>query len=813
MRWLAAPILLLCGCSLKPTESLDALFESARADLRAGELAKAQTGSDRGISLASERHDQLREWKFRLLRAEILLNSRRAEEVLNQLQQPIPSTPEFAPLAARKKMIQGQAHSILGHTTQYQALLDEAHRDAEASKAEDVLVEIEVIRGSTLIFRRRYDDAEKILRTAQNRARSLNIPYWEAAALVNLGRIPLSKNRYDEAAGFFEQASQVSGPRFQLLYSVAQENLATCYMNLGEFDRAIAVQLDSIARHQHSGAKFYLPGTLGAAGELYLNKGDFQKAIPYLQQALSLASEMSRTADAAQWAGNLSAVYVELKDWRNAEAFNAEAIRLKNSIGSPTLYYNVQNAADIAAGKGDLDEAARLYWQVLAECKDDPAALWEAHAALGAVEQRRNRPAAADREFQAAVEVLEKTRADLLRTEFKLPFLTRSIRLYQQYVEALLAQGQVERALAVADSSRAQVLAERSRSTPVRRLPPGAFSDLARRSGSVLLSYWLAPSQSHVWVVTPREIRHVNLPPAGDIEPLVAQFRGAVERQLADPLRTRLAAGEKLYHILIEPVRAMLPPGGRVVVAPDGALYGLNLEALPVPGSAPHYWIHDVQLEIAPSLSMLGSGAGPPGEAQRLLLLGDPVASDPAFPALAHAAREIESVRRTFAPSSQVVLTRESATPQAYLAAAAGPFAAIHFTAHALANPENPLESAVLLSGGKLYAHDVMDLRLSADLVTVSACRGAGQRTYSGEGLVGFAWAFLRAGARHVIAGLWDVNDQSTAGLMDVLYRELAAGRRPASALRAAKLAMIESRGNLRKPYYWAPFQLYTMAP
>jgi CHAT domain-containing protein len=102
---------------------------------------------------------------------------------------------------------------------------------------------------------------------------------------------------------------------------------------------------------------------------------------------------------------------------------------------------------------------------------------------------------------------------------------------------------------------------------------------------------------------------------------------------------------------------------------------------------------------------------------------------------------------------------------------------------------------------------------LHADLVTVSACRGAGQRAYSGEGLVGFAWAFLHAGARHVIAGLWDVNDQSTAGLMNSLYRELAAGKRPADALRTAKLAMIESKGNLKKPYYWAPFQLYTVAP
>jgi len=415
-------------------------------------------------------------------------------------------------------------------------------------------------------------------------------------------------------------------------------------------------------------------------------------------------------------------------------------------------------------------------------------------------------------EFEAAIEILERTRADLMRTEFRLPFLTRWIRLYQHYVDTLLSQNQVERALAVADSSRAQVLAERSGLAPVRRLPPGAFLNLARQSNSILLSYWLAPNHSHAWVVTPREIHHVTLPPSGEIEPLVAQYQQAIERQLADPLRTKLAAGEKLYQTLIAPVFPFLPKGAHVVVVPDGVLHGLNLESLPVPGDTPHYWIQDVSLEIAPSLAMF---AKPQDKAanRRLLLLGDPLYDDPTFPPLTHAAREIASVKQNFTSSDQVVLTRDSATPQAYLAAAAGPFGAIHFTAHALANRENPLESAVLLSGGKLYAHDVMNLALNADLVTVSACRGAGQRTYSGEGLVGFAWAFLRAGARHVIAGLWDVNDQSTADLMDVLYRKLAEGQRPADALRGAKLTLIESRGNLRKPYYWAPFQLYTVAP
>jgi Uncharacterized protein conserved in bacteria len=94
--------------------------------------------------------------------------------------------------------------------------------------------------------------------------------------------------------------------------------------------------------------------------------------------------------------------------------------------------------------------------------------------------------------------------------------------------------------------------------------------------------------------------------------------------------------------------------------------------------------------------------------------------------------------------------------------------------------------------------------------VTVSACRSAGARTYGGEGLVGFAWAFLQSGARNVVAGLWDVNDASTAGLMGDLYSQLQQGQPVSEALRTAKLHMIQSAGAYRKPYYWAPFQVYT---
>jgi CHAT domain-containing protein len=159
------------------------------------------------------------------------------------------------------------------------------------------------------------------------------------------------------------------------------------------------------------------------------------------------------------------------------------------------------------------------------------------------------------------------------------------------------------------------------------------------------------------------------------------------------------------------------------------------------------------------------------------------------------------------------VYSAAQATPASYLESKPGRFDIVHFTAHADANVESPLDSAVILSKGrsgyKLYARDVADQQLTADLVTISACRSAGERTYGGEGLVGFAWAFLRAGAKRVVAGLWDVDDRSTAELMGKMYGALASGTSPGTALRDAKLEMIKAGGALSKPYYWAPFQLF----
>ena len=272
---------------------------------------------------------------------------------------------------------------------------------------------------------------------------------------------------------------------------------------------------------------------------------------------------------------------------------------------------------------------------------------------------------------------------------------------------------------------------------------------------------------------------------------------------LPNPLAGAGNAGRPAVPLLVEPMLRWVPSGAHVVIVADGALHGINFETLPVPGAARHYWIEDAEIEIAPGLSMLSSARSErEAAAASLLLIGDAAAARPEFPALKYAAAEIgehlaalpaarrRGVSRAFAhrprPTRRRRRTglRSSTSPR---------------TRRRTSRARSTRRSSSSGPEGayKLYARDVAAVPLHAELVTVSACRSAGARAYSGEGLVGFAWAFLRAGASRVIAGLWDVDDRSTADLMDRLYAGVAAGDTASHALRDAKLAMLAQRRQL----------------
>ena len=140
-----------------------------------------------------------------------------------------------------------------------------------------------------------------------------------------------------------------------------------------------------------------------------------------------------------------------------------------------------------------------------------------------------------------------------------------------------------------------------------------------------------------------------------------------------------------------------------------------------------------------------------------------------------------------------------------------------HLATHGIFNKRNPLFSGVELEAdetedGRLEVHELVGLRLNADLVTLSACETALGSGYFvdvpvGDDFVGLTRAFLFAGSPSVLATLWEVDDRSTVRLMRGFYEGLRQADK-ATALAAAQRAALKGGRPHAHPYFWAPFVL-----
>ena len=141
----------------------------------------------------------------------------------------------------------------------------------------------------------------------------------------------------------------------------------------------------------------------------------------------------------------------------------------------------------------------------------------------------------------------------------------------------------------------------------------------------------------------------------------------------------------------------------------------------------------------------------------------------------------------------------------------------VHFATHGLINNQHPDLSGIVLSlvdeqgrtqNGFLRLYDIYNLKLNADLVVLSACQTALGKEIKGEGLVGLTRGFMYAGAPRVVASLWRIDDRATAEIMKRFYTGmLKDGLRPAAALRAAQISMLNDK-RWQSPHFWAAFTL-----
>ncbi len=138
----------------------------------------------------------------------------------------------------------------------------------------------------------------------------------------------------------------------------------------------------------------------------------------------------------------------------------------------------------------------------------------------------------------------------------------------------------------------------------------------------------------------------------------------------------------------------------------------------------------------------------------------------------------------------------------------------IHFATHGFMDENNPYMSGLLMAqdatskeDGILYAGEIYNLELKADLVMLSACQTGLGKIVRGEGLIGLTRGFLYAGAKNVGVSMWKVADESTSQLMIQFYKQLLRNKTKAKALQKAKRKLIRSK-TYQHPYYWGSFVL-----
>lgn len=334
-----------------------------------------------------------------------------------------------------------------------------------------------------------------------------------------------------------------------------------------------------------------------------------------------------------------------------------------------------------------------------------------------------------------------------------------------------------------------------------------------------VIEYFLGAEASAMWVIRRDSLSVWRLPAKREIVAKVEPFVQA----LATPASDYEWRAREVEALVLGRAADGLRDARRLIVVPHGILHYLPFEA--IQDERGRFLVERHAVSYAPSIASLSFlRSRPSSTSGGLVAIGNPAlgGTDPAsdrsagidrvalLKPLPHAARELRAVAALFTRAD--VLEGRDATEPALAGAHLDRAAVVHFATHGIVDERLPQRSGLALtmvppqSDGLLQVREVYQLRLQAALVTLSACQTALGKDVTGEGVVGLSRAFFYAGARSVMASLWNVNDASTADFMTRFYTALRDGESIDEASRTGKRAFIASGGRLRHPYYWGAF-------
>ncbi|TXB61445.1 CHAT domain-containing protein [Phaeodactylibacter luteus] len=351
--------------------------------------------------------------------------------------------------------------------------------------------------------------------------------------------------------------------------------------------------------------------------------------------------------------------------------------------------------------------------------------------------------------------------------------------------------------------------------------------------GQGLLQYFIGYQYVFSFIFDGASATLTKAPLPEQLPERVDRFRSSIYQWALDPAAERLEVytteANWLYETFIAPLEGQLSQ--RLIIIPDNVLSYVPFEALlkekpaaEAPLAAYPYLLKSFQFSYAYSPYMLlpiqRSKRRQKGKVLAYAPLFSPVgeevedmaARQRQFGALLANEKEAAAIQGYFPTELR---TGEQASAARFLEEASG-YQVLHLATHAKANDSKGDFSFLCFSElpgdtsgvqNRIYARDLYDIDLSADLVVLSACETGIGEFSRGEGVISLSNAFAKAGAKSLVTTLWRISDEAAAIIMEAFYANLKDGQPKDLALHNAKLAYwAQSDDQGHHPFFWAAF-------
>lgn len=334
------------------------------------------------------------------------------------------------------------------------------------------------------------------------------------------------------------------------------------------------------------------------------------------------------------------------------------------------------------------------------------------------------------------------------------------------------------------------------------------------KQGQTLVEYVQGKDELLVFVVTTKKIELLKIEGENIKKQILAFNRAIIARnqvqcsQIGNPLR----------EVLFAPLEEYID-GDEIFIIPDGPLYALNFEALPNAQTG-RFLIEDYTLSylLSATTSLLYQNLDSPADADGVLAMAPGFAHDENMAGSGEryirqpfAMRTAQAVGDMFSGQS---LLASQATEERFKKDAAK-HKIIHFGTHAEVNTASPMLSRLILTrsekeDGYLHAYEIYNLPLRAELAVLTACETGVGKESSSEGVLSMAHGFAYAGCPSLVMSLWEIDEKTSAQIIESFYENLSDGKAKNEALRLAKLEyLMNAKGELKNPYYWSGLVMF----